>query len=123
MDTQAAKLFSKIILSDKPVRIKLLGDSITHGYGGTGYAQNGENFVTTFRRNKDGYCWARLMADYLGIAVPHKEIRLTIDNYSPKQLLPASFRASEASRRIYALSEHLQSNRCEDPSTRCAWSG
>ena len=26
-------------------------------------------------------------------------------------------RASEASRRIYALLEHLQSNRCEDPST------
>ncbi len=65
MNTQAARLFSKIILSDKPVRIKLLGDSITHGYGGTGYAQNGENFVTTFRRNKDGYCWARLMAEHL----------------------------------------------------------
>lgn len=65
MNTQAAKLFSKVILSDKPVRIKLLGDSITHGYGGTGYAQNGENFVTTFRRNNDGYCWANLMRDFL----------------------------------------------------------
>ena len=66
MNTKAAKLFSQIVLSDKPVRIKLLGDSITHGYGGTGYAQNGENFVTDFRRNKDGYCWASLMADHLG---------------------------------------------------------
>lgn len=65
MNTQAAKLFSQIVLSDKPVRIKLLGDSITHGYGGTGYAQNGENFVTDFRRNKDGYCWASLMAEHL----------------------------------------------------------
>ena len=66
MNTQAAKLFSQIVLSDKPVRIKLLGDSITHGYCGTGYAQNGENFVTTFCRNQNGYCWASLMADYLG---------------------------------------------------------
>ena len=65
MNTQTAKLFSQIILSDKPSRIKLLGDSITHGSGGTGYAQNGENFVTGFCRNKDGYCWARLMADHL----------------------------------------------------------
>ena len=65
MNTQAAKLFSQMILSGKPARIKLLGDSITHGYSGTGYAQNGENFVTTFRRNKDGYCWARLMAEFL----------------------------------------------------------
>ena len=65
MNIQAAKLFSKIILSDKPVRIKLLGDSITHGHSGTGYAQNGENFVTTFCRNNDGYCWANLMRDFL----------------------------------------------------------
>ena len=65
VNTKAAKLFSQIILSDKPVRIKLLGDSITHGHSGTGYAQNGENFVTSFRRNPDGYCWANLMRDFL----------------------------------------------------------
>ena len=65
MNTQAAKLFSKIILSDKPVRIKLLGDSITHGYGGTGYAQDGEKIVGDFRRSVHGYCWASLMAAHL----------------------------------------------------------
>ena len=66
MNTQAAKLFSRIILSDKPARIKLLGDSITHGRSGTGFDEDGENFVTNFRRNNYGYCWARLMAEHLG---------------------------------------------------------
>ena len=66
MNTQAAKLFSQMLLSDKPVRVKLLGDSITHGRAGTGFDENGENFVTNFRRNNDGYCWAKLMAEHLG---------------------------------------------------------
>lgn len=65
MNTQAAKLFSSIILSDKPVRIKLLGDSITHGHSGTGFAESGENFIHQYRRNDDGYCWANLMRDFL----------------------------------------------------------
>lgn len=65
MNIQAAKLFSQVILADKPVRIKLLGDSITHGHSGTGYAQNGEKFIEGFARNPDGYCWANLMRDFL----------------------------------------------------------
>lgn len=56
----------KNMLSTKPnMRIKLLGDSITHGVGGTGFAQNGEPIVAEFCRNPDGYCWAKNFKDYL----------------------------------------------------------
>ena len=43
---------------NKHTRIKLLGDSITHGAGGTGFNQNGYAFIDKFARNPDGYCWA-----------------------------------------------------------------
>lgn len=46
-------------------RIKLLGDSITHGVGGDGFLQNGEHIVEEFSRNPDGYCWAKLFAEYM----------------------------------------------------------
>ena len=46
-------------------RIKLLGDSITHGVGGDGFEQNGEHIVAEFSRNPNGYCWAKLFADYM----------------------------------------------------------
>lgn len=51
--------------SDKPIHIKLLGDSITHGVGGTGFAQNGDPIVDGFARNPDGYCWANLFKAYM----------------------------------------------------------
>ena len=65
MNTEIAKIFSQIILADKPVRIKLLGDSITHGVGGTGFDQNGDPIVKGFARNPNGYCWANLLRDFL----------------------------------------------------------
>lgn len=65
MNKEAAKIFSRIILADKPVRIKLLGDSITHGHSGTGYQQNGDPITPGFARNPDGYCWANLFKNYL----------------------------------------------------------
>ena len=37
-------------------KIKLLGDSITHGVGGTGYCTNGEVIVDNYARNPNGYC-------------------------------------------------------------------
>ena len=49
----------------KLVHIKLLGDSITHGVGGTGFAQNGDPIVDGFARNPDGYCWANLFREYM----------------------------------------------------------
>ena len=65
MNTEAARIFSSLILSEKTVRIKLLGDSITHGVGGTGFAQDGEPITQGFARNPEGFCWAKLLKDYL----------------------------------------------------------
>lgn len=65
MNTQAAKLFSSFILWDKPVRIKLLGDSITNGAAGTGCCQDGDHIAAGYYRNDHGYCWANLMRDFL----------------------------------------------------------
>lgn len=56
---------SKVVLSDETVHIKLLGDSITHGAGGTGFEQNGEPIVEGFARNKDGYCWAKMFKEHM----------------------------------------------------------
>ena len=65
MNIEAAKIFSKVILSDKKIRIKLLGDSITHGVGGTGFKQSGEKIVTGYARNPDGYCWAKQFKEHM----------------------------------------------------------
>lgn len=41
------------------------GDSITQGYGGTGFEQDGETIITvdgrTWKRNTKGLCWARAL--------------------------------------------------------------
>jgi len=65
MNMNAASLFSRVILSERTVQIKLLGDSITHGVGGTGFAQNGEPIVEGFARNPDGFCWAKRFKEYM----------------------------------------------------------
>ena len=49
----------------KGMKIKLLGDSITHGVGGTGFCQNGEPIVEGYARNKDGFCWAKMFSEYV----------------------------------------------------------
>jgi len=56
MNIPVIKLMSKVILAEKTVNIKLLGDSITHGVGGTGFEQNGEVIFGSFRRSPDSYC-------------------------------------------------------------------
>ena len=53
------------VLETKGARIKLLGDSITHGVGGTGFKQNGVRIVEGFARNPDGYCWSNRFKKYL----------------------------------------------------------
>jgi lysophospholipase L1-like esterase len=58
MNTEAAKIFSRVVLAKDTVKIKLLGDSITHGVGGSGFCQDGEAFISGFARNTSGYCWA-----------------------------------------------------------------
>lgn len=65
MNMDVAKIFSILPLSEKTVQIKLLGDSITNGDGGTGCRQNGEPITASFFRNPDGYCWAKLLKDCL----------------------------------------------------------
>lgn len=65
MNKEVAKIMSKVILAERTIRIKLLGDSITHGVGGTGFEQNGEAIVEGFARNKDGYCWAKLFKEHM----------------------------------------------------------
>lgn len=49
----------------KKFKIKLLGDSITHGHSGTGYEQNGYPFIKGYARNPNGYCWANLFKEYM----------------------------------------------------------
>jgi len=57
--------------SDKTVNIKLLGDSITHGMGGTGYKESGDYIVfdkehnCDWHRNPNGYCWANLFKNHM----------------------------------------------------------
>ena len=65
MNYEAAKVFSQVILAEKTVHIKLLGDSITHGVGGTGFEQDGPVIVEGWARNPNGYCWANRMKAYL----------------------------------------------------------
>ena len=65
MNAQIAKIFSKAVLSEKKIKIKLLGDSITHGVGGTGFKQSGEIIVDGYARNPDGYCWANEFKSYM----------------------------------------------------------
>jgi lysophospholipase L1-like esterase len=65
MNVKIPYLQSILDLSTKPLHIKLLGDSITHGVGGTGFAQNGDPIVDGFARNPDGYCWANLFREYM----------------------------------------------------------
>ena len=61
--TDAQRVFAERVKVG--ARIKLLGDSITHGVGGTGFAQNGEHIVSDYSRNPDGYCWANRFREYV----------------------------------------------------------
>ena len=65
MSKEIQNLFKNTVALKKGARIKLLGDSITHGVGGTGFEQNGEHIIDEFSRNPDGYCWANLLRDYM----------------------------------------------------------
>lgn len=62
---KASEIFSIVKNGDKKVRIKLLGDSITHGVGGTGFEQDGVPIVPGWARNPKGYCWAKQFKEYM----------------------------------------------------------
>ena len=63
--SKPCEVIKKILSVKKSARIKLLGDSITHGMGGTGFEQNGEVFIEGFARNPNGYCWANNFKKYI----------------------------------------------------------
>lgn len=61
----AYEAFNDVLSLNKHVHVKLLGDSITHGVGGTGFCQNGHPITNGFARNPDGYCWANKFKKYM----------------------------------------------------------
>lgn len=73
MEFAKSSLLKNELSSKKSLQIKLLGDSITHGMGGTGYSPTDEHIVDAFSRNNNGYCWANKFKEYakekLGCAV------------------------------------------------------
>lgn len=62
-------IMSKIVLSSTTKKIKLIGDSITHGVGGSGFSQDGavimNQYGMTWNVNTRGHCWANLLKAYL----------------------------------------------------------
>ena len=90
MNRDVVKIISKVILAEQKVHIKLLGDSITHGVGGSGFEQNGEPIVHGFARNGDGYCWAKMFKEHMELqyncsvtnnACTGTSIEFIIDNF------------------------------------------
>ena len=65
MQKDVADIFASVLKEKSNPKIKLLGDSITHGVGGTGWNQNGEPIVTGWAQSPDGYSWANLFRDYM----------------------------------------------------------
>lgn len=59
------EILQKYIVNKQSFTIKLLGDSITHGSGGSNFAQDGYSFIEGFARNTRGYCWANLFKEYM----------------------------------------------------------
>ncbi|EES49213.1 GDSL-type esterase/lipase family protein [Clostridium botulinum] len=55
----------KITKDIKNKNIKILGDSIGAGVGGTGYSATGEIIVGNNKSNETGHCWANSFRDYL----------------------------------------------------------
>lgn len=68
-----ARAIGKKIASGEVKNILLLGDSITDGYGGTGYNGSQSAQIST---NTAGYCWANALKKYL-----EATYSATVDNY------------------------------------------
>jgi lysophospholipase L1-like esterase len=60
-----AKAVFENMKKKKNPTIKLLGDSITHGVGGVGFKQDGEPIAAEFKRNPNGYCWAKSFSEVM----------------------------------------------------------
>ncbi len=98
--TYMADFFAPLGDPDKHTKIVLIGDSITHGSGGTGYAQDGDLILDTganqYYRNPNGLCWANLfkagVESKFNATVINNAISgftsTTVNNYKTK-LIPA----------------------------------
>lgn len=73
------EIFFNILNNSKaPIKIKLIGDSRTHGAGGTGYKTDGDLIPgTETRMNPNGYCWANNFRDLMA-----KKYGVTVVNYA-----------------------------------------
>ena len=76
MKNIASELFKNALKNKERLTIKLLGDSITHGVGGTGWEQNGEVIVHDVAQSPNSYCWANLFRDYM-----QERYQATVINY------------------------------------------
>lgn len=65
MKNSVSEIFSELIEKGKHFNVKLLGDSITHGVGGSGFSQNGEIIVPGYARSPYCTCWANSLKAYL----------------------------------------------------------
>lgn len=57
-------------------KIKIIGDSITAGYGGANYNLDGEYIYGTYKVNSNGHCWANDLKTYL-----ENNFSCTVKNY------------------------------------------
>lgn len=71
--TYDVKKIGQLIAQGGIDRIILLGDSITDGYGGTGYNGSKTSKKST---NTDGYCWANLFKKYVS-----ERYGVSVENY------------------------------------------
>lgn len=55
----------KLVKTTTTKKIKLIGDSITAGFRGAGYALDGEVIYGTKKVNENGHCWANSLKTYL----------------------------------------------------------
>lgn len=65
MQMNVSDIFYNVLKEKSNPKIKLIGDSITHGVGGTGWNQNGNVIVKGWAESPDGYSWANLLRDYM----------------------------------------------------------
>lgn len=59
------EITSKLVNSDRKIKVKLIGDSIVCGLRGTGYEQNGTLIYGSNYVNENGHCWANELKSYL----------------------------------------------------------
>lgn len=65
MMKNVSEIFGQLLKDKTNLKIKLIGDSITHGVGGTGWEQKGSVIVEGWAESPDGYCWANLLRDHM----------------------------------------------------------